>query len=52
MPGLWIFVEHRDGAIRKVSMELLSGGRELASALGEEMAAVLFGHQIDPMVEE
>lgn len=52
MAGLWIFVEHRDGAIRKVSMELLSGGRELASALGEEMAAVLFGHQIDLMAEE
>ena len=52
MAGLWIFVEHRDGAIRKVSMELLSGGRKLAAALGEEMAAVLFGHQIDPMAEE
>ncbi len=52
MAGLWIFVEHRDGAIRKVSMELLSGGKKLASALGEEMAAILFGHQIDPMAEE
>ena len=52
MAGLWIFVEHRDGTVRKVSMELLSGGRALASALGEEMAAVLFGHQIDPMAEE
>jgi electron transfer flavoprotein alpha subunit len=52
MPGLWVFVEHRDGAIRKVSMELLSGGRKLAGTLGEEMGAVLFGHQIDPMAEE
>jgi electron transfer flavoprotein alpha subunit len=52
MAGLWIFVEHRDGAIRKVSMELLSGGRKLASALGEEMAAVIFGYQIGPMGEE
>jgi len=51
MAGLWIFVEHRDGTIRKVSMELLSGGRKLAAALGEEMAAVLFGHQISPMAE-
>jgi electron transfer flavoprotein alpha subunit len=52
MAGLWIFVEHRDGAIRKVSMELLLGGRALASVLGEEMAAVLFGYQIDSMAEE
>jgi electron transfer flavoprotein alpha subunit len=52
MAGLWILVEHRDGAIRKVSMELLSGGRKLASALGEKMAAVIFGSQIGPMAEE
>jgi electron transfer flavoprotein alpha subunit len=52
MAGLWIFVEHRDGTVRKVSMELLSGGRALASALGGELGAVLFGYQIDPMAEE
>ncbi len=52
MAGVWIFVEHRDGTVRKVSMELLSGGRELAASLGEEMAAVLLGYQIDPIAEE
>jgi electron transfer flavoprotein alpha subunit len=52
MAGIWIFVEQRDGAIRKVSMELLSGGRELASALGEEMAAILFGHEVGPMAQK
>lgn len=52
MAGIWIFVEQRDGAIRKVSREALSGGRKLASALGEEMAAVIFGHQIDHLAEE
>ena len=51
MAGLWIFVEQRNGAIRKVSLELLSRGKELASALGEEMAAILFGYQVDPMAE-
>ena len=52
MASIWIFVEHRDGAIRKVSMELLSGGRHLASTLGEEMAAILFGYQVGPMAEK
>jgi electron transfer flavoprotein alpha subunit len=52
MAGLWIFVEHRDGAVRKVSMELLSGGRELASVLGEEMVAIVFGSHVGPMAEE
>ncbi len=51
MAGIWIFVEQRDGAIRKVSMELLSGGKELASTLGEDMAAVLLGYQVGPMAE-
>ena len=52
MAGIWIFVEQRDGAIRKVSMELLSGGKELASILGEDMAAVLLGYQVGPMAEK
>ncbi len=52
MAGIWIFVEQRDGAIRKVSMELLSGGNELASTLGEDMAAVLLGYQVGPMAEK
>jgi len=52
MAGIWIFVEQRDGTIRKVSMELLSGGRKLASALGEEMAAILFGYQVGPMAQK
>ncbi len=52
MAGIWIFVEQRDGAIRKVSMELLSGGRALASTLGEDMAAVLLGYQVGPMAEK
>ena len=52
MAGIWIFVEQRDGIIRKVSMELLSGGRELASASKEEMAAILFGYGVGPMAEK
>ncbi len=52
MAGIWIFVEQRDGTMRKVSMELLSGGRELASTLREEMAAILFGYQVGPMAEK
>ncbi len=52
MAGIWIFVEQRDGVMRKVSMELLSGGRELASTLEEEVAAVLFGHGVGPLAEK
>ncbi|TEB06211.1 Acryloyl-CoA reductase electron transfer subunit beta [Pelotomaculum schinkii] len=41
--GIWIFAEHRDGKIKKVTLELLSAGRKLAKETGEEVSALLFG---------
>ncbi|WP_134220450.1 electron transfer flavoprotein subunit alpha/FixB family protein, partial [Pelotomaculum sp. FP] len=41
--GIWIFAEHRDGKIKKVTLELLSAGRKLATETGEEVSALLFG---------
>ena len=41
--GIWIVVDQREGAIKKVSYELLSEGRKIADQLGEELAAVLLG---------
>ncbi len=41
--GVWIVAEQRDGALRKVSLELASAARKLADQLGEEVAAVLLG---------
>jgi electron transfer flavoprotein alpha subunit len=44
--GIWVFAEQQDGQIRSVSYELLSKGRELADALGTELCAVCFGHNV------
>lgn len=44
--GVWVFAEQRDGRIRGVAYELLSKGRELADALGTELAAVCLGHNV------
>ena len=44
--GIWVFAEQSNGAIRNVSFELLSKGRELADTLNTELCAVCLGHNI------
>jgi electron transfer flavoprotein alpha subunit len=41
--GVLVVAEQRNGALRKITWEVLSEGKRLADALGEEMAAVLIG---------
>jgi electron transfer flavoprotein alpha subunit len=43
MAGTWVFVDQRDGNIRKVSFELLSEAKKF----GGEVAAVLFGKGVE-----
>ncbi len=45
--GIWVFAEQRDSKFKSVAYELLTRGRELADALGTELCAVCFGHNID-----
>ena len=45
--GVWVFAEWREGAIHRVSHELLSTGRILADKLGVSLAAVLLGHHLN-----
>ncbi|MDO4564731.1 MAG: electron transfer flavoprotein subunit alpha/FixB family protein [Clostridia bacterium] len=41
--NIFVFCEQRDGAIQKVSLELLGKARELAAVLGQEVYGVLLG---------
>jgi electron transfer flavoprotein alpha subunit len=50
--GVWVFIEHRDGHIRNVSLELLGEGRKLAEELGEEVSAVLIGDKVAEMSKD
>ncbi|MEI8171976.1 MAG: electron transfer flavoprotein subunit alpha [Deltaproteobacteria bacterium] len=50
--GVWVFIEHRDGRIRNVSLELLGEGRKLAEELGEEVSAVLIGDKVAEMSKD
>ena len=36
MAGIWVYAEHHDGKLKKVTFELLGKGRELAQGRGEE----------------
>ncbi|MGD9142984.1 MAG: electron transfer flavoprotein subunit alpha [Dehalococcoidia bacterium] len=44
--GIWVFAEQHRSAIKSVSFELLSRGRELADTLSTELGAVCLGHNV------
>lgn len=48
MAGTWVFVDQRDGKIKKVSFELLSE----AKRIGGEVAAVVFGKGVEGLAPE
>jgi electron transfer flavoprotein alpha subunit len=50
--AIWVFAEHQAGAFRKTTLELLGKGRELATALGVEMAALILGSGIDKLSQQ
>lgn len=49
--GVMTFAEQRDGEIRKVSYEVVSEGRRLADAMGQEVTALLLGSNIKDKAE-
>jgi electron transfer flavoprotein alpha subunit/NAD-dependent dihydropyrimidine dehydrogenase PreA subunit len=50
--GIWVFAEQADGAIAKVTKELLGLGQLLAKDLNQEVSAVLLGNNVDHFIEE
>jgi electron transfer flavoprotein alpha subunit len=51
MAEILALVEHRQGAIRDVSYELMTCGRKLAEKTGTRLTAVLLGHNTGAFVE-
>jgi electron transfer flavoprotein alpha subunit len=49
---VWVFTEQRDGKVRKVALELLGKGRELADDLGVKLVAVLLGYRVKDECQE
>lgn len=50
--GVMIVAEQRDGALRKISLELASTARKLADQTGEEVSAILLGSGIEGLAAE
>jgi len=50
--GVFAIAEQRDGEIRKISYEMVSEGRRLADALGQELTAVLLGSNVKAQAAE
>src|SRR5688572_5949715 len=50
--GVWVIVEHRDGKLRDVTLELLGAARPMAAKLHHKVTAVLLGHNVGHLPEE
>jgi len=50
--GVWTIAEHRDGEFRKVTFEIVSEGRRLADALGQDLTVLLLGAGIKEKAAE
>ena len=50
--SIWVFIEHTDGKIADVSLELTGKARELGDQLGFEVVGLLCGHEVDSLAQE
>lgn len=49
--GIWVYAEQANGKFKKVTYEMLGAGRRLADELGEELCAVVIGHEVSELAE-
>jgi electron transfer flavoprotein alpha subunit len=49
MAGIWVYTEHKDGKVKKVTFEILSEAKKLAEKKGEPLCAVLVGSAVEAM---
>ena len=50
--SIWVFIEHTDGQIADVSLELAGRARELGDQLGYEVVGLLCGHDVAALAQE
>jgi len=46
MSGVWVWIEHINGEMKSVSVEMIGAGRVVADSLGEPLTALVFGQDI------
>jgi len=50
--AIWVFIEHTDGVVADVSLELTGKARELGDRLGREVVGLLCGHDVDDLARD
>lgn len=50
--GIWVFMDHKDGEIAPVSLELLGAGRKLAEKRGVSLAGILIGENVRDLTKQ
>jgi electron transfer flavoprotein alpha subunit len=50
--SIWVFIEHTDGQVADVSLELTGKARDLAGQLGYEVAGLLCGHGVEELARD
>ena len=50
--GVYVISEEFEGKLRNVTLELLGQGKQLAEGIGDEVGAVLIGHNVKPLAQE
>ena len=49
---VWVYLEVCEGKLRNVGLELLGEGRKLADGMGQSLASVLIGHNVEGLAQE
>jgi electron transfer flavoprotein alpha subunit len=49
MAGIWVYAEHKNGKVKKVTFEILNEAKSLAQKKGEPLCAVLIGSRVEEM---
>jgi len=49
---VWVYIEHKDGAIAPMSFELLGIGKQLADGFGSSVSAFVIGDKVDDLAKE
>lgn len=50
--GVWVFVQHDDGGVHHVSLELVGEGRKLADQLGTHLSCMVMGTTVESNIDE
>jgi electron transfer flavoprotein alpha subunit len=45
--NIWVFIEHKEGKVKNVSLELLGKAREVGDIIDEQVVAVIIGENIN-----